>query len=58
MVFPSTANSVRKNVCPELAKDFEKADWAEVFNVTEFSRFGQWDEPALFPEIRYMLGWP
>ena len=24
----------------------------------EFGRFGQWDEPALFPEFRDMLDWP
>jgi hypothetical protein len=24
----------------------------------EFERFGQWDEPVLFLEFRYVLGWP
>jgi hypothetical protein len=49
---------MREYAGPELAEDFKSADWAEVFDVTEFSCFGQWDKPALFPEIQYMLGGP
>ena len=58
MGFPGPADSVREDASPEFAEDFEKTDGAEVFDVAEFSCFGQWDKPSLFPEVRYMLGGP
>ena len=39
-------------------EDFKEAYGPEVFNAVEFSCFGQWDEPALFPIFRYVLSWP
>ena len=57
-VFPGVADAVGEYACPELAKNFQKADRPQVFNFGKFGRLGQWDEPALFPEVWDMLGGP
>ena len=57
-VFPGVADAVGENACPELAENFQEADGPQVFDVGEFGCFGQWDEPALFPEVGDMLGGP
>ena len=57
-MFPGVADAVGEYACPELVENFKEADGSKVFYVGELCNFGRRDEPALFPEVRNMLGGP
>ena len=57
-VFPGIADAVGEYACPELAENFQETDGPQVFDVGEFSCFGQRDELALDPEVWDVLGGP
>ena len=55
---PCVTDAVREDTSPYFTEYLQQADGPEVLYVGELVGFGEGDQPALFPEVGDVLGWP